>query len=121
LKVLPSEIKGSTLHIEKVHIDGSSMNIVAQGTVGLESNKVDLELLLAPMKTADFLLQKIPLLKDVTQGTLVTIPLKVTGTVDEPVITYNPVEAVGKGIINILKGTLQAPFKIIHPELSEEE
>ena len=116
-----SEIKGSTLHIEKVHIDGSSMNIVAQGTVGLESNKVDLELLLAPMKTADFLLQKIPLLKEVTQGTLVTIPLKVTGTVDEPVITYNPVEAVGKGIINILKGTLQAPFKIIHPELSEEE
>jgi len=116
-----SGIKGSTLHINKVAIDGSSMNIAAQGTVDLVSNTVDIELLLAPLKTGDYILQKIPLLKDVMSGTLVTIPLKVTGTVDKPVVIYHPVEAVGKGLISILKGTLQAPFKIIQPDQSSEE
>jgi hypothetical protein len=110
-----SGIKGSTLNIEKVFIDGSSMNIVSTGTVDLISEQVDLEMLVAPLKTADFILGKIPLIKDITKGTLVSIPLRVSGDIDNPKIVYIPASAVGSGIFNILKGTLEAPVKIIEP------
>jgi hypothetical protein len=110
-----SGIKGSTLNIEKVIIDGSSMNIVSKGNVDLVSEQVDLEMLVAPLKTADFILGKIPLIKDLTGGTFVSIPLRVTGNIDNPKILYIPASAVGSGLINIMKGTLEAPFKVIEP------
>ncbi len=119
-KTIEAELKieGSTLNFERVVIDGSSMNIVSKGKVDLVSGQVDLEVLMAPLKTVDFILGKIPLIKDITKGSLVSIPLKITGDIDSPKIVYIPASAVSSSIFSILKGTLEAPVKIIQPVLS---
>jgi hypothetical protein len=114
-------LQGSTLLLKEVIIDGSSMEIINQGDVDLIDKTLDLVVLVAPLKTVDRFAKFIPVVKDITGGTIVTIPLKVTGDYDDPKITYLPVSAIGSGVYGILKKTLKVPFKIIQPVMPNKE
>jgi hypothetical protein len=116
-----STIQGSTVHIDKTVIDGSSMTIVANGKVDLASTQVDLELLLAPLKTVDYFIKKTPLVRDIFKGSLISIPVKVTGEYSSPEVTYIPTSGVSSSLSNIMKNSLQTPFKIIEPVLPDTD
>ncbi|MFW6054706.1 MAG: hypothetical protein ACOC9D_02285, partial [Thermodesulfobacteriota bacterium] len=61
------------------------------------------------------LVEKIPVLKHVTGKSLISIPLKISGRLDDYRITPLPPEAVGKNFLNFLERTLNLPVKIIQP------
>jgi hypothetical protein len=108
-------LKGSTLVIKEVIIDGTTMEIISQGSIDINDQKLDLLVIVAPLKTVDRFAGKIPLLKGITGGTIVTIPLKVTGDFENTKITYAPISSVGSGLLNSMKKTLKFPFEIIQP------
>ena len=112
-------IQGSTLHIDKTVIDGSSMTIVGSGKVDLASTLVELELLLAPLKTVDYFIKKTPLVRDIFKGSLISIPVKVTGEYSSPEVTYIPTSGVSSSLSNIMKNSLQTPYEIIEPVLPD--
>ena len=114
-----ADIKGSTLSLKEAVIDGSSMGIATHGDFNLKDQTLDLEILVAPFKTADYVLEKIPLINTITGGTLVSIPVKVTGDARNPHIS-NP-SVVGSGLLRIMKNTFEAPVKIFMPDKKEEE
>jgi hypothetical protein len=114
-------LQGSKLVLKEVIIDGSSMKIVSQGDVDLGEKKLDLVVLVSPLKTVDRFAKYIPVVKGITGGTVVTIPLKVTGDYEDPKITYLPASAIGSGVYGILKNTLKVPFKIIQPVMPNKE
>ena len=91
------------------------MNIFLEGEINLVNKKVDLDVLAAPLKTTDFIVDKVPILRDITGGTIVSITLKVTGDIENPKITYLPVSAVGNRLLNIMKNTLKTPVRVIEP------
>jgi hypothetical protein len=66
---------------------------------------------------------KIPLVNYVLKGTLISIPLRITGKLDDPRIIILSPTAVGKGMLGIMKRTLLLPVKIIEPviPLNQEE
>jgi hypothetical protein len=116
-----ADIQGSTLSLKEFIIDGSSMGIATQGDINLKDRKLDLEVLVAPFKTADFVLEKIPLLSTITGGTLVSIPVKVTGDIKNPDISYFSASDNGSGVRGIMKKTFKAPVKIFRPDKKEGE
>jgi hypothetical protein len=116
-----ADIQGSTLSLKEFIIDGSSMGIATQGDINLKDQKLDLEVLVAPFKTADFVLEKIPLISTITGGTLVSIPVKVTGDIKNPDISYFSASDNGSGVRGIMKKTFKAPVKIFRPDKKEEE
>lgn len=114
-------IQGSTLNIGRAVIDGSSMTIVGKGTVELASEQVDLDVLVAPLKTVDYFIKKTPLVRDIFKGSLISIPIKVTGEYSNPEVTYLPTSGVSSSLSNIMKNSLQTPFKIIEPVFPETD
>ena len=115
------EIKGSDLLLHEVVIDGASMKIVIQGVINYMNRQTDLKVLVAPLKTVDFILNKIPIVRDIFGGSLISIPVRVTGDFENPDISYmNPAD-IGSGLIDIMKNTLNLPGKIIKPFIPQQE
>jgi hypothetical protein len=91
------------------------MQLAGQGEINLTNNKINLTILVAPFKTVDYLISNIPVVGYILKGTLISIPLKVTGDISDPSIFVLPPSAVGEGVLGMLKRTLTLPVKIIEP------
>ncbi len=109
------------LDLQEVVIDSSAMNIVGQGVIDLKDSTVDLTVLVAPFNTVDQIVSKIPVVNYILQGTLVSIPVTVSGGINDADVKLMPASAVGEGLLGILKRTLKAPVKVIEPVLPQEK
>ncbi len=107
------------LLLDESVIDGSSMKIVSRGEVDLVRKKLDLSVLVAPLKTADNLLQYMPLLNHMFEGGLISIPFQVTGDLSNPDVRPMPASGTGAELMNLMKRTLRAPLKVIEPFLPQ--
>jgi hypothetical protein len=115
------EVKGSDFVLNEAVIDGASMKIVIQGAINYKNRQTDLKVLVSPLKTVDFIIGKIPVIREILGGNLITIPVRVTGDFNDPDIFYmNPVD-IGSELISIMKNTLNLPGKIIKPFIPEEQ
>jgi hypothetical protein len=105
------------LIIKEGSIDSPSMGIACAGDINLVKKKVDLTVLVAPFKTVDRIVKHIPLVGNILGGTLVSLPFRAKGKLDDPdVIPLSPT-AVGSGLLGILERTLKLPITIIQPVL----
>ena len=109
------EIQNGILMINEYIIDAPSMGVTVQGTFDLTEKEVDLKVLVSPFKTVDFVVKKTPIIRGLLGGTLVSIPVKVKGNIENPKISYLSPKSVGKKLLNTTKRTLKAPVKIIKP------
>lgn len=115
------EIKGSNLVLTGFVIDGASMKIAIQGTINYLSRATDLKVLVSPLKTVDFIIEKIPVIGHIFGGNLISIPVRVTGDFKDPDMSYmNPAD-IGSGLIEIMKNSLNLPGKILEPLIPEEQ
>jgi hypothetical protein len=115
------ELSQGTLEVKEMIVDGSSMKIAAQGTVDLKNEKLDVNVLLSPLKKTDFIIKKTPIIGSILGGSLVSIPVRVSGDLEDPKVSHNPVSAVGSGLLGIMERTLKAPVKLLDPFLPDEK
>ncbi len=106
-------VNSGTLTVTEGVIKSPLMNLAANGDVDLVNDRLDITFLIAPFKTVDAVVKKIPLLGNILGGTLVTVPVRVHGPFKEPKVTPLPPSAVGEGLIGIMKRTLELPFNVI--------
>ena len=106
-------IDDGKVQLQEILLDGHSLKITGQGSVDLSDKTVDITLLAAPLKTVDRIVDKLPIINYITGGTLISIPLRVHGTYHELKVVPMSPSAVGKGLMNIMKRTLKAPFKLV--------
>lgn len=110
-----ADIQNGKLVLNEMIIDGTSMNIVCQGYIDLVKKQMDVTALVAPLKTIDFFIKRTPLIKDILGGSLISIPVGITGHLENPRVSPLPPDKVGSGLLGIVKRTLQLPVKIIQP------
>jgi hypothetical protein len=110
-----ADIQSSRIKINEMIVDGDSMKIVCQGYIDLANNQMNVTALIAPLKTIDFVINKIPIVRYILGGSLISYPIGIKGSLDNPDVTQIPLSAVGSGLLRILKRTLQLPVKIIQP------
>lgn len=110
---LKAHIRGASLILEEVILEGPSMNIFCIGDLDLQENTMDLTVTVAPFRTVDAIIGHIPLIGDILGGELITLPMRVTGKLDEPVVNPISPEAVGERMVDIMKRTLTLPFRMI--------
>jgi hypothetical protein len=113
-----AHIKGGRLTMTECAIDGASMGIACGGDIDFVDSKMDLTILLAPFKTADRIVDFLPLVGHVLGGKLISIPFRVKGDLKDPDVIPLPPTAVGAGVLGILERTLKLPIAIIQPVLS---
>ena len=83
---LKGDIQNGLLLRHEVVIEGDIMNVVGQGEINLVDNKINLTILIAPFKSIDYIVSKIPLVRNILAGTLITIPINVTGNLSDPTV-----------------------------------
>jgi uncharacterized protein YhdP len=113
--VVEGDLRDGTFLVRHAAVDGASMEVVGEGSIDLAGRTVDLTLLVAPLKAIDSVVSRIPILGGVLGGSLVSIPVKVTGPLNDPEVTTLDPGAVGSGLLRVMKRTLKLPFKVIQP------
>jgi hypothetical protein len=112
---LRARIEGSRLRVHEYFVDGAAMKITGQGTLDLRTRQVNATALVAPLKTVDRVVSKLPLVGKILDGTLVSIPVKISGGWENPEIVPMDPRLVGTGLLEMTKRTLKLPFDILKP------
>ena len=116
-----ASISKGVIKLEKAVIDGDSLEIAAEGSIDLNDGQTDLIVLVAPLKTVDAIVKHTPIVNTWLGGTLISIPVRVTGPFDDPQVTPLSPTAVGSSLLNLLKNTVQLPIKLVEPLFKEDE
>jgi hypothetical protein len=116
-----ADIQNGKIMLNEMIIDGTSMNIVCQGSIDVANKQMDVTALVAPLKTIDFFIKRTPIIKEILGGSLISIPIGIEGRMENPYVTPLPPSKVGEGLLGIIKRTLQLPVKIIQPITPGEE
>jgi len=116
-----ADIRNGKIRFNEMILDGISLNITVRGGYDLTNEFVNCVALVSPLKTIDAIFKKIPLVKDVVGGSLVSIPYGIKGHLDDPKITRLSPSEVDSELIGIMQRSLQLPVKIIQPAIPEEQ
>ena len=113
--IIRGDIENGKIFLKEAVIDAPSMEMIGTGNIDLAKKKIDLKVLVAPLKTVDSVLRKIPLVRNIVGRNLVAIPIKVTGDLENPEVSNLSPSAVGSGLLGIMEKVLKAPVNLIQP------
>jgi hypothetical protein len=108
-----ADMHDGKIYLDEMMMDGSTLDMVGTGEMDLIKKRTDATFIVAPLKTVNAVVRIIPILRDITGGTLITVALKVTGKFGDPEVLVVPPSTVGEGLVGMMKRTFQLPFKIL--------
>jgi hypothetical protein len=118
--IAEATIEGSSLILEQFILRGPSVNLFSVGNLNFRENTVDLTVTVSPFRTIDAVIDRIPVVGHILGGTLISLPVRVTGTIDNPFVNPISPTAVGEQLIGIMERTLTLPFRLIEPFFPNE-
>ncbi|MDK9706583.1 MAG: AsmA-like C-terminal domain-containing protein [Desulforhopalus sp.] len=110
---LQGEFKNGKLQVQKYFMDGETLNLIGKGEIDLAEKTLEIQLLAAPFKTVDTIIKYLPGVNYLLGGSLIAIPISITGTLDDPQVTIMSVSAVGSSLYDLAKRTITSPFKLL--------
>jgi hypothetical protein len=117
-------IDGEMLLADEVNVDSSLLNLSGQAKIDLERKQIDGKGLIAVLRPVDEVISRIPVISDLFGESLVGIPVRVTGALERPDITYLSPADVGAELLNIPLRFLKIPFgavKLFSPNADQRE
>ncbi len=108
-------IRERKIQIEEGMLDTSVMEILARGYINIGNETLDINAFLAPLKTVNRLVRKIPILGYILGGSLVSIPLKISGNMEDPQITFLSPSAIGSETLGLVERIFKLPIKLVEP------
>ena len=115
------DLGDGNLTISEYVLDGTDVDVVGQGRIDLATRELDFQALVSPFTNVDYLIRKIPLLGYILGGTLVEVPVKVSGNTGDPKVSLLEPAAVGKNLLGIVERTFLLPAELIRPLLPGEK
>ncbi len=116
-----ARMHGQRIVIDKGLVDGHSLEMGFQGHLDVQDKTLDLTVLVAPLKTVDRLVKKIPIISGLTRGNLITIPVRISGSWKDPKVTPLSPQAVSKELVDLMRRALEWPFQILQPFMGPED
>jgi len=107
------KLDNGKLLCEKFILDGEEIKLGGTGEIDSFEKRLDLTLLVAPLKTSSALLDHVPLIGGILQ-TIDTIPLGVKGTFKDLHFLPLAPSAVKDELQDVMKDTLGIPLKLVH-------
>jgi uncharacterized protein YhdP len=115
------DIMSGKLILKEAYMEGATLNIVAEGEVDLAAKTINLTVLVAPFKTIEFILNKIPVLRNILANRLITVPVRVRGDIDNPKVIPLAPSVIGRNLLDIMRRILTLPFKLLNPLFHPEK
>lgn len=114
---LEGEFQSGKLIIQKLFMDGETLDLIGNGEAGLQDKSIDVELLAAPFKTVDSVVKNIPGVNYLLAGSLVTIPIRITGDRADPKVQVMSASSVGSALLGLGERIIKSPIKLMETTL----
>ncbi len=111
-------LDGKLIHLEEATLDAPTVRVAATGRIDLNTEKLSLDVLVAPLQTANAILDYVPFLDRIFGGSVLALPVGVTGTLKNPIIVPLGPGAVTSRLTDIIGNVLKLPVdavKIVTP------
>ena len=109
------DVKDGKLGIRWARLDAASMNLTATGEYDFIADETNLTVLASPLKTIDTIIRKIPVVRYILRGSLISVPVQVTGKIDDPTVFVLSPAAIGSQVLGIFERILKAPIRLFQP------
>lgn len=106
-------LDGATFTADELVVRGTSLTITGEGKVDLERDQIDARGLVSVAAPGSQLVKDVPLLGSILGGSLIGIPLRVSGSLDRPNVSYLAPKDVGQELLNMPLRTLGLPLEAI--------
>jgi len=110
---LQGEFKGGKLLVKKLYMDGETLDVLGQGEIDLVQKTADIQLLASPFKTVDTVIKNIPGVNYLMAGSLVSIPVSIKGSLDDPKVQVLSASSIGSSLLRLGERTIKSPLKLI--------
>jgi uncharacterized protein YhdP len=110
---LNGTLQNGQMVINEMILDGTVVKITSEGSFNLHDRTLDLTVLVAPLKTVNRIVNKLPLFRNIMGGVLIAIPVAVRGHINNPQVLPLSPGAIGSRLVDIMKRTVKAPVKMI--------
>jgi hypothetical protein len=94
-------VEGTTLAKDELVLQSSLLTIAGQGNLDLEKKQIDVRGLVSVRIPGSGILRRIPILGSVLDPSLLGIPVRVTGSLEQPSVSYLSPTEIGAQLLNI--------------------
>ena len=106
-------VEGMTLENDEAILQSSLFTIAGQGRIDLANDEIDARGLVSVRLPGDRFFSRIPIIGSILGGSILGIPVQVTGSLEQPNVTYLSPSAVGAKLLNISQTILGLPLEAI--------
>jgi len=106
-------IDGQMVVGEEIVVESSALNLSGRAKIDLANKQVDGKAIIAVLKPVDQVLRYVPLLGTIFGGAFLGIPVRVTGALGRPQVTYLAPADVGEELLKIPMRILGIPIDAI--------
>ncbi len=107
------EFGDGRLTIDNYYLDGETLDLIGQGKINLLERTIDMQILASPLQTVDSIIKNIPGVNYLLAGSLISIPVSISGEITDPKVKILSPSAVSSSVFDLAKRTLKAPFKLL--------
>jgi hypothetical protein len=109
---IKGRINGTKLEITEFELRGPTLGLAGEGVIDLATDKIEMTIIVSPLRTFDYIVSRIPVVKYFFTGIL-AIPVGVYGKTSNPIIVPLDPSAIGAQLYTIMKRIINAPVKFI--------
>jgi len=117
---IDSRIEGSKLLLKEFILEGPTLGLAGQGTVDFIDEDIDLSILISPLRAADYIIGKIPVVRYLLRGSLIAVPVGAYGDWNDPIIVPLDPSVLSQSIMDVFRRVFKIPIKILEPLRSLE-
>jgi len=106
-------VEGTTLVNDELIIQSSLFTITGNGRIDVERRQIDAKGLVSVLMPGDSIIRRVPIVGSILGGSILGIPVRVTGSLEHPDVTYLSPTDVGAELLNIPMRILGLPLEAI--------
>lgn len=109
---IKGRINGTKIEISEFELRGPTLGLAGEGVIDLATDKMEMTVIVSPLRTFDYVVSRIPVVKYFFTGIL-AIPVGVYGKTSNPIIVPLDPTAIGAQLYTVMKRIVNAPVKFI--------
>jgi hypothetical protein len=116
--------EGTLIRFQEMMLDAPVVQIAAEGQIDVVTGKLAFDAMVAPLQTANNVLQHMPLLNRIFGGSVLAVPVQVSGTLTNPIVVPLGPGAVARRLTDVFGNVLKLPvdaIKIFSPGAESQD
>lgn len=114
-------IREQRIQIEEGTLDSSAVGIIARGYLDLGNETVNINAFVSPLKAVHKVVRNVPILGHVMGNNLVSIPVKISGNIKDPQMTFLSPSAIASETLGIVERIFKLPVTLVAPIFPEQQ